>query len=239
MLTQAQTELWNAYLQAAARAPRAEKLRALDLFLDSLAGASPNDLFSWATDLAKRVVDQEDSLLLTGRRVILGPLMERVLLPVLLEGYQKGMPGYARWLAGLSRTILWDRTYREQLPEGERTESGLLKAALRKDSADYRARMRLIQLQADRLRYTLHELPTGVLYGIDGATPEQCQELEEELREFRDLLIETGDAEKYAELIDLCDFHYRKYRAYLLSIWRGSGYAEYLQNTRGQQDEAE
>lgn len=239
MLNQAQTELWNVYLQAAARAPRAEKLRALDVFLDSLAGASPNDLFSWATDLAERVVDQEDSLLLTGRRVILGPLMERVLFPVLLEGYQKGLPGYARWLAGLSRTVLWDRRYREQLPEGEQTEVGLLKAALRQDSADHRARTRLIRLLADRLRYTLHELPTGVLYGIDGATPEQCKELEEELKEFRELLSETDDAERYAELIELCRFHYRKYREYLLSIWRGTGYAEYLRNTRGRESEAE
>jgi hypothetical protein len=238
MLTSPQTELWNAYLQAAARAPRAEKLRALDAFLDSLAGTSPHELSPWAMALAERVVDQDDSLFFAGSPVILRPLMESVLFPALLEGYQKGVPGCARWLAGLSGSLLWDRKYREQLPEGEQSETGLLKAALRQDPADIRSRTRLIRLLADRLRYTLHELPSGVLYGIDGATVEQCEELQEELKEFCELLSETGNAESYAELIELCRFHYRRYREYLLSPWRGSGYADYLCETRSQDGEA-
>jgi hypothetical protein len=170
--------------------------------------------------------------------LILGPLMERVLFPALLEGYRKGLPGCARWLAGLSRSILWNRRYREQLPEGEQSARGLLKAALRQDPADHRARTRLVRLLADRLRYTLHELPTGVLYGIDGATPEQCDELELELQEFCELLSETGDAERYAELIEICRFHYGKYREYLKSAWHDIGYEEYLRQTRGREGEA-
>jgi hypothetical protein len=84
------------------------------------------------------------------------------------------------------------------------------------------------------LRYSLHEVPAGVLYGVDGASPEQCQELEEELDGFYRLVAQEQMQERYAELFRACYLHFRGYQDYLLNRERYKSYAEYLaQNVTG------
>src|SRR6476659_3461303 len=173
MLTDDQRKLWEAYEAAESQAPRADKLRALEAFLDALVPSPPAEWFPWARSIAEQVVDHGVNF------VIRRPLFERAVFPALLAGYQAGLPGSARWLAGLSQHLLHSPGCRETLPGGA-TELGLLWAAVKHDPGDRRSRLRLIEKMADRLRYSIHEVPAGVLYGIDGASPEQCQELEEE-----------------------------------------------------------
>jgi hypothetical protein len=71
-------------------------------------------------------------------------------------------------------------------------------------------------------------VPSGVLYGIDGASPEQCQELEEELEEFCRMVVQETMQDHYAELIRLCRLHFRGYRDYLLRRDEYGSYAAYL-----------
>src|SRR5262249_31421776 len=206
MLTEVQRELWDAYQRLEARAPRADKLRALVAFLDCLHRSSEQDWFPWARSLAERVVDKGEGLMI--RR----PLFERAIFPALLAGFRTGLPYCARWLAGLSDLLCRSTGCQEQLPEAERSEVGLLRAALRHDLADRRSRQRLLEKLLVRLQFSLHELPAGVLYGVDGASPEQCQELQEELEEFRALAAEEEQEERYGEFINRCRFHFRAYR---------------------------
>src|SRR5262249_24513856 len=98
------------------------------------------------------------------------------------------------------------------------------------DPADQRSRQRLLETIAERLRYSLHEIPAGVLYGIDGASPQQCQELEEELDEFCRYVGQEKVEQRYAALIRSCRLHFRAYRDYLLNRERYSSYQEYLSN---------
>src|SRR5688572_29837718 len=177
MLTDYQRELWEAYLRAEGRAPRHQKVLALEAFLDSLA-TSPAGWHPWARAVAERVVDGGEDL------VVRTPLFERAVFPALLAGHHAGVPGCARWLAGLSQHLSRCPRCQEQLPPEERTELGLLPAALRHDPSDGASRRRLIGHLAEQFRYSLHELPSGVLFGADGATPEECEELERELEEF-------------------------------------------------------
>jgi hypothetical protein len=177
MLTDVQRKLWEAYEAAERRAPRAEKLRALESFLDAL-GPPLEDWFPWARSIAEEVVDHGLNF------VIRRPLFNRAVFPALLAGYQARLPGTARWLAGLADHLLRNPQCRQQLPPEEATELGLLWAAIRHDPADRRSRLLVIDKIAYRLRYSIHEVPSGVLYGMDGASPQQCQELEEELEEF-------------------------------------------------------
>lgn len=222
MLTPAQQELWNAYQAAEAGAPRAARLRALSAFLDSLAGSPEENWFPWARTLAARLVDEGETL------AIRWPLLERAVVPAVLAGYRAGLPGCARWLAGFSGVLGHRKDWQEQLPESERTELGLLLAALRHDPADHRSRRRLLEKRAERLCFSLHELPAGVLYGMDGATAEQCGELERELEEFCRLAAEHGGEAQYQELIAKARFHFRAYRDYLSGPGRCRSYAEYL-----------
>ena len=222
MLTDDQRKLWEAYEAAERRGPRAEMLQSLKAFLDSLATSPPADWFPWARSLAEQVVDHGLDF------YIRQPLFERAVFPALLAGYQARLPGSARWLAGLCQNIYRSPACRQQLPPEESTELGMLWAALRHDPGDRRARVRLIKSIADRLRYSLHELPAGVLYGMDGASPEQCLELERELQEFCGLVAQEDMHETYANLIRDCGFHFRGYRDYLLHRERYQNYGEYI-----------
>lgn len=222
MLTDDQRKLWEAYETAEGRAPRAEKLQALDAFLDALVSSPATDWFPWARSVAEQVVDHGTDF------VIRRPLFERAVFPALLAGYQARLPGSARWLAGLADHLRRNPQCREQLPAEEATELGLLWAAIRQDPADHRSRRRLIDKVSSRLRYSIHEVPSGILYGIGGASPEQCQELEEELEEFSRLVTQAAVQERYAELIRSCRLHFRGYRDYLLQREKYESYAAYL-----------
>jgi hypothetical protein len=221
-LTDAQRLLWDAYIAAESRAPRPEKLLALNAFLDALSASPPSEWFAWARLMAEQVVDQGLNL------VIRRPLFERAIFPALLAGYRARLPGAARWLAGLNENLQGSSWCRDQLQPDERTELGLLKAAIKHDPEDRRSRQRLINVFADRLRYSLHELPSGVLHGMDGATPEQCRELEEELNEFCRLIADEEMGERYGELIRACRFHFRAYRDYVLHREEYGSYATYI-----------
>jgi hypothetical protein len=222
VLTAAQSALWETCLQAEARAPRGEKLSALAAFLASLAASPAADWHPWARALAERVVDRGDDF------VIRTPLFERAVFPALLAGYHDGRPGCARWLAGLAQHLLRCPGCAARLPPDERTELGLLRAAVRVDPGDHVSRRRLVGHLADRLRHALHELPAGVLYGMDGATPDQCLELERELDEFVALAADAGPGLDYSGLIQDGRAHFRAYREFLLSPGPNGSYQEYL-----------
>jgi hypothetical protein len=227
MLTEAQRELWDVYQRVEARAVRADKLRSLTAFLDCLTKSPGSEWFPWARSLAEAVVDKGESL------TIRVPLFEQAIFPALLTGYRAGLPGCARWLAGLFDLLSRSRNCLEKLPEAERSEVGLLRAALRHDPTDQRSRRRLLEKLATRLRYSVPELPAGVLYGIDGASAEQCLELEKELEEFSLLASEEGKEHHYGELIGRCRFHFRAYRDYLLIPRACLSYAQYLCQVTG------
>jgi hypothetical protein len=222
MLTEDQRNLWVAYEAAESRAPRAEKVRALNAFLDALTMSPPTDWFPWARAIAEQVVDGGINM------VIRRPLFERAVFPALLDGYQARLPGSARWLAGLSQQLQSSRECCERLHPDDTSELALLLAAIRHDPSDRRSRLRLIQKIADRLRYSLHEIPAGVLFGMDGASPEQCLELEAELEEFCQLTAAEQMEQNYVPLVAACRHHFRAYRDFILHKEKYESYAEYL-----------
>lgn len=222
MLTEVQRQLWEAYEAAEGRAPRTEKLQALDSFLTSLEESPPADWFPWARSIAEQVVDHGLNL------VVRRPLFERAVFPALLAGYQTRLPGCARWLAGFASHLVSSPGCRARLPDEEATELGLLWAAIRHDPTDRGSRLRLIDRIVGRLRYSIHEVPSGVLYGMDGALPEQCVELEKELDHFCELVSQEGVQEHHAVLIRACRLHFRAYRDYLLDPRSFRSYAAYL-----------
>jgi hypothetical protein len=215
-------ELWEDYLRAEARGVRSQMLDRLEVFLNRL-DAVPAELRSyWGLEIARQTVD--DGLDLPIRM----PLFRRVLFPALLGAILRRMPGAARWLAGLSQHVYRARDCWAQLAAGCQTEFGLLKLALQHDPADELSRTKLVHVQARHLAFSLHEVPRGVLYGMNGATIEQCQELELWLAEFRQLTLEAGLSDEYAPLIDECAFHFAHYQRYLAERDSHRSYEQYL-----------
>ena len=76
------------------------------------------------------------------------------------------------------------------------------------------------------LNYTLHELPTGVLYGANGATIEECKELIEEVAKYEIVCNKLQRDE--SELIEECKFYYPAYKAYLSVYKNYKNFDDYL-----------
>jgi len=76
------------------------------------------------------------------------------------------------------------------------------------------------------LEYTLHELPLGVLYGVNGATIEECKELIEEVEKY-EVLCDKLQRDESA-LIEECKFYYTAYNAYLSVYKNYKNFEDYL-----------
>ena len=83
--------------------------------------------------------------------------------------------GCARWLAWFESHLT--KSPNPPLPPKLRTSNALLAEAVRLDPSDDIARQRIINRHSSYLEYTLHDLPLGVLYGPDGASANECEDL--------------------------------------------------------------
>lgn len=223
MLTSGQRALWEAYLAAERRGSRAEKLAALEQFVAELRNSPRKQWAAWAQSLVARIVDGGEEI------PVRLPLFEHVLFPALMEGRRCGEADCTRWLSHFHSLLLHRPDCLAQLPEDERSPAGMLRAVLRQDPSNRRARESLIQHIADRFNYALHEVPTGVLYGTDGATEAECGLLLEELREFDRLVAEEGAEPTYGPLARRCRLHFSAYGEYLRSRDRYRDYDAYLE----------
>jgi hypothetical protein len=216
----AETErLWSEYLCAERVRVRDVMMPALDRFIEALLRVEPG-WRDWALRVAADVSD-------TGADIpVRFPLFQRVLLPALVDGVIKGLEGPARWLAHFESFLLNAKNL--ALPEGLDNAAALLKEALRVDPSDSRARKRLLDRMASRFEYALHELPAGVLYGYDGATIPECNDLLEELAEFRGHVEVLNEMAHYSALINECARHFLDYRDYLAASRPTGSYAGFL-----------
>jgi hypothetical protein len=81
------------------------------------------------------------------------------------------------------------------------------------------------------LEYTLHELPTGVLYDANGANETKCAELMKEVQYFEELSEILGvDNSKF---IENCRWHYERYPHYLSRQKHFGDYGTYKQKHNG------
>jgi len=222
MLSPTTAALWQAYLESERSKNRRVLLSALERFIDALLGEDEADRRRWAFELAEQVSDAQADV------PIRQPLAARVLVPILTEGVLIGVPGSLRWLARFRDETRPDR----KMPEHLRTNIGLLKEAIRVDPTDHLARERLLDRWASVLEYSLHEIPSGVLYRNDGATIPECDELLEFLDEFRSHAEVFELPTRYASLIAYAERHFRCYRDYLVLGCPGGSYQAFLDSDR-------
>ncbi len=219
----AETErLWADYLATEQVRIRQHSTEALESFINALLLLPAEVWQPWAQQFAQRVVDKQEDT------PIRFPLFRAVIFPALLTGMENAVPGSARCLAGLAQLLYKSPACLEQLPENQRTEYGLLLRATHDDPNDTSAKRRLLILMRSRFDYALHELPCGVLYGHNGATIGQCDELLEELADYEKLAgdfgLETEDQELIAEAL----FHIPAYRRYLSERALHTNYEAFL-----------
>ncbi len=198
-------EAWEACVAAERRGVRRHYLAALQSFLAAWEALDLQSRDKWAGNYVRKRFEEKQDLPLRG------PLFERVVLPYLFAQYNSGSPEAALRLAELRQSSLgWHRAW--QL-FGGLSDLGLLREAYRRNPSAERVRQPLVKRMLRYVGQTLHEIPAGVLWGMDGASAEQCLELLDFLRELKGLMTEA-ELENYAELLSKADLHYRAYREF-------------------------
>lgn len=221
-------DLWEQYLDAEQRGLRASSLTLLENFLSAIDNCTLEFRRDWVEALAQRVADKDSSA------VVRFPLFNRLVGPVLVGGVLAGRPASARLLSTFDQFLYAQAASGlVQLPDSLHSVEALLIEALRVAPDDSAARNRLVENRARYLSYTLHEIPSGVLYGHDGASISECDELLTLLDEFVSDTRLLQKEHDYADLVSRCRFHYAEYRKYLESPFRGRGYSAYLQRGSG------
>jgi hypothetical protein len=216
-----QVKKWNQYCIAENDRIRSVLLEKLDIFINSIINSDISQYEDWVYELSTKVVDGNDSF------PVRMPLFEKVLFPVLFEGYKLKKPGCARWLAGFHQLIYKSKKAKEALGD-EFTLPYLLEKALVHDPKDDLAREKLARSIASRLEYAIHEVPWGVLWDINGANIEQCELLKNELQEFKCIIKICGLEERYESLINECTIHFNEYQRYLRKHNDHESYEAYL-----------
>jgi hypothetical protein len=84
----------------------------------------------------------------------------------------------------------------------------------------------------DWLTYALHELPTGLLAGPDGATASECHEMLAKLEEFSRLCARLG-LDDHEEFIEGCRWHCEHYPHYLSRRRHFADYESYTLDRSG------
>ncbi len=78
----------------------------------------------------------------------------------------------------------------------------------------------------------VHELPTGVLWGADGATPEQCAEMLDGLDGFAGVCHRLG-LNDHSDFIDGCWWHFEHYPHFLARRRHFEDYPTYIRDRHG------
>ena len=225
-LTEIQQHLWERY-----RADENDRIRhvlmeSLSQFIDSLSNTPQEQWTDWVLDVSRDIVDGQSSF------PIRYPLFERVIFPVLYEGYIGNIPNCARWLAGFSQYIYKSKKCMGKLGESKFSEHALLQRAIELDPDDHLAKTRLIRLLASSLDYSIHEVPWGVLYGINGASVEECLMLAKELEDFCSLVDSENMRNDYNDLIEDCNYHFQMYADYLRNQKDFGSYEAFLNDNQ-------
>jgi hypothetical protein len=142
------------------------------------------------------------------------PLLRDIVFPVLLRRYSRRDANAARWFAWLMRRYSEAWKIWEQLPPEAQSPFAMLRRADEWSPDDPRVMGPLVEHLADWFRHAMHELPMGVLYGMNGASREQCGEMLEELDRLEGLVRRLGWEERYASVLGYWRRQVQCYAAY-------------------------
>ncbi len=155
--------------------------------------------------------------------VIRQPFFENVLLPVLQEEVSQNNLRAIKYLIKLEQNLIKFQIQTKNYELGKRQ---LIIHGLEISPEDKELLEIYEKDLTNFLRYTIHEIPHGVLYGINGANETECDELIELLNDYKSvcgkLSLDRND------LIEQCEFHFRRYKIYLQKTAKFRSYEDFL-----------
>lgn len=144
-------------------------------------------------------------------RIVRHELYESVIFPVLVDGYRKKDPWSIRQLAKTAQNLYKAEFLWEQV--GHTTALKLLREYVKLCPNDSSARLDLLDELIKFFGHCEHEWPAGILYGMDGATDDECLTLLSTISEVRDLDIER----RYADYINEFEIKVNSYRERIIN----------------------
>jgi hypothetical protein len=131
-------------------------------------------------------------------------IFHELVYPVLKAGYDNKDLYSTLWLGKLSQNIYRSRQLHEEL--GWVTEMELYNKSYDIDPENNEVRILLLKAIISWLEYTAHEWPNGILYGNDGASIAECDEIYAEVQRVLQLDTEKIYSEfiqQYTEKLDI------------------------------------
>lgn len=109
-------------------------------------------------------------------------IFHELVYPILKAGYESRDFDSTLWLGKLAQNIYKTQQLHKKLDWV--SELGLYKKCYEIDPRNDEVRLLLLKTIVSWLEYSEHEWPSGILYGNNGATIEQCDEISLRFRSF-------------------------------------------------------
>lgn len=162
--------LFEKYTELNAVGRKSEAKAAMVQFVASF--ASLGEKQAWSRDHLQ-------SLEINGGGRVRHELYEGVIFPALLEGYRRNDAWSLFWLAKTIQNLFSAQQLHKLVDR--KSDLDLLMQAFALDEGSTEIRDALLRRLVSEFEYCEHEWPSGILYGLDGATPVECDLLMDEL----------------------------------------------------------
>ncbi|MCB9587693.1 MAG: hypothetical protein H6718_19980 [Polyangiaceae bacterium] len=215
--------VWDEYVQLEVDGVRREAVGALQRFVDRLKSYSEDERRRFALLLVDAVRREGGS-----EFPIRHPLWNEVVLPVLLERYDRNEPGSARSLLRFRHQLHGGSACAEQIGDRDVSDWALVDQAITQEPNARDLRERWLAMRADWFEYAIHEVPSGVLLGQDGASVAGCDDLLAELSEFEVRAEALGVRDQHGEAIREWRYYFAGYREYLVHSEDYASFADFL-----------
>ena len=194
---------------------KADKNKKFDNLFENLKSTNLAFSFTDTLDIVKHLTNEN----ITIRQ----PLFQHLIYPILSEEIEKDNVEAIKTLGRLGQHLT---SYQGYTKDYKYSFWALLDKGLNLSPDD----KELLELFENKTRnyinYTLHEIPTGVLYGANGATIEECEELIQEAERYENVCHKLQIDR--AEIIEECKYYYPAYRDYLSVFKNYQNFADYL-----------
>jgi len=192
-------EHFTKYLEFQDKGLKKQATKEIRLFIDSF--SNENEKYEWVWGWLPKLEANRHSR-------IRHELFQEVIFPVLRKGYLESDFRSTLWLAKLIQNIYQNTKVHEELDWI--TNTSLLEKSHKLAPENDEARLLYLESIVSWLGYCIHEWPSGILSGNDGANLEQCQFMRKETEVVSSLDKEMIHQDFINDFLDkLCEYEAR------------------------------
>ncbi len=180
-------EKYYEFIELDKKGQKKEAKRILNEFISSFSSFEEKE--KWTYDYLPSVETNHHSR-------IRHELYEKIIFPVLLEGFRKREVKAMHWIVKTRQNLFSAQDLYKEIEYKSPVE--IIKECYALEPSNFEINEIYLEMKIDFISYSQHEWPSGILYGMIGATLEECYEVKDELPLVRNL----DKDKKYVEYIN-------------------------------------